>query len=140
MAPARTKVIVAIGDSITDGSQSTPDTNGSWPDLLSKRLPALPDGGAGVDDRPMGIGSNRLVSADTAFGPSAVYRFDTDKVAGDSMSPTMIIIFEGVNDLGVRIRCDSRNSDDRGHELQMDRWQGASPGYIKVFGETILAH
>src|SRR5262249_27001993 len=44
IAPARTKVIVALGDSITDGANSTPNTNSSWPDELSKRLPALADG------------------------------------------------------------------------------------------------
>jgi lysophospholipase L1-like esterase len=30
--------IVAFGDSITDGTRSTPDTNNRWPDHLAGRL------------------------------------------------------------------------------------------------------
>jgi lysophospholipase L1-like esterase len=37
-APADAATIVTFGDSITDGDQSTPDTNGMWPALLSARL------------------------------------------------------------------------------------------------------
>jgi lysophospholipase L1-like esterase len=38
IAPARAYTIVTFGDSITDGDQSTPDTNGMWPALLAARL------------------------------------------------------------------------------------------------------
>lgn len=38
IAPAAAQTIVTFGDSITDGDQSTPDTNGMWPALLSVRL------------------------------------------------------------------------------------------------------
>ncbi len=68
MAPASTHVIVALGDSITDGAASATDANGSWPDVLSKRLPKLSDGTPVVVIN-MGIGSNRFVSADLA-GPT----------------------------------------------------------------------
>ena len=37
-APERTPVVVAVGDSITDGSGSTSDTNNRWPDHLARRL------------------------------------------------------------------------------------------------------
>jgi lysophospholipase L1-like esterase len=129
MAPARTKVIVAIGDSITDGSQSTPDTNGSWPDLLSKQLPALPDG-TPVSVINMGIGSNRLVSADTA-GPSAVHRFDTDVLARPNV--TDVIIFEGVNDLGYE-----HATAEQLIGAMKEMIAKAYGRHIKVFGGTIL--
>ena len=64
------KVIVALGDSITDGAASANDANGSWPDVLSKRLPALPDG-TPVGVINMGIGSNRLLTSDAA-GPAGL--------------------------------------------------------------------
>ena len=44
LAPANSKVIVTLGDSITDGATAAVNANAAWPDVLSKRLPALPDG------------------------------------------------------------------------------------------------
>ena len=40
MAPESVGAIVAFGDSITDGTNSTPDTNNRWPDHLARRLAA----------------------------------------------------------------------------------------------------
>ena len=95
MAPARTKVIVALGDSITDGAASAVDGDASWPDVLSQRLPALPDG-TPVSVINMGIGSNRLVASDQA-GPSAVNRFADDVLARPNV--THVIVLEGINDI-----------------------------------------
>ena len=39
-APAYAGTLVTFGDSITDGDQSTPGTNGMWPALLAARLQA----------------------------------------------------------------------------------------------------
>jgi hypothetical protein len=56
-------VIVAVGDSITDGLRSTANSNRRWPDFLARRLQAA--GGAnvrtGVVNR--GVSSNRLLVA-----------------------------------------------------------------------------
>ena len=95
MAPARTQVIVAFGDSITDGAASEVDGNASWPDVLSLRLPALRNG-APVSVINMGIGSNRLVASDRA-GPSGVKRFSDDVLARPNVSH--VIVLEGVNDI-----------------------------------------
>ncbi len=95
MAPARTNVIVAFGDSITDGANSDLNTNSGWPEVLSKRLPALADG-TPVAVINMGIGSNRIVSADAA-GPSGVHRFADDVLARPNV--THVIVFEGINDI-----------------------------------------
>ena len=60
LAPASAGTIVTFGDSITDGDQSTPDTNGMWPRLLSARLQARPAGRAlGVVNA--GISGNRIL-------------------------------------------------------------------------------
>jgi lysophospholipase L1-like esterase len=95
LASASTHVIVALGDSITDGAASDTDANGSWPDVLSKRLPKLSDG-TPVAVINMGIGSNRFVSADRA-GPTGTQRFDADVLARPNV--THLIIMEGINDI-----------------------------------------
>jgi lysophospholipase L1-like esterase len=95
MAPAKTKVIVALGDSITDGSASQVEANGSWPDVLSKRLAKLADG-TPVSVINMGIGSNRFVSSDKA-GPPGLKRLEDDVLARPNV--THLIILEGINDI-----------------------------------------
>ncbi len=95
LAPASTHVIVALGDSITDGAASDIDANGSWPDVLSKRLPRLSDG-TPVAVINMGIGSNRFVSAERA-GPTGMQRLDDDVLARPNV--THLVILEGINDI-----------------------------------------
>lgn len=87
--------LVAFGDSITDGVGSTYNTNHRWPDLLADRLAQKGGHPWGVVN--MGISGNR-VSGDGA-GQSALARFDRDalSVAGAKV----VVVFEGVNDLGV---------------------------------------
>jgi len=91
-------VIVAFGDSITDGSASTPDTNSRWPDVLARRLlnAATPNRLAVVN---AGIGGNRLLS-EGAFnaGINALARFDADVLSQTGV--TDVIVLEGINDIG----------------------------------------
>ena len=61
MAPEGTAGIVTLGDSITDGTASTPDTNSRWPDFLARRLMAR-SGSAPVAVMNVGIGGNRVLS------------------------------------------------------------------------------
>jgi lysophospholipase L1-like esterase len=96
---ARSPVIVAFGDSITDGTGSTPGVNHRWPDRLAERLAAERRG------RPAavvnaGIGGNRVLSdgAIASFGQSALARFDRDVLAVPGV--THVVVLEGVNDLG----------------------------------------
>lgn len=86
-------VIVALGDSITDGVGSTPGANRRWPDLLAERL--TEHGRFGVVNH--GISGNRVL-ADGA-GVSALARFDRDVLSVPGA--THVIVFEGVNDLGL---------------------------------------
>jgi lysophospholipase L1-like esterase len=93
VAPAPTAAVVAIGDSITDGTASTIDTNRRWPDQFARRLAA-----AGIHMAVLnaGIGGNRLLNEGN--GPSALARFDRDVIAVPGV--THVIVLEGINDIG----------------------------------------
>jgi lysophospholipase L1-like esterase len=95
LAPAKSRVIVTLGDSITDGATAAINANAAWPDVLSKRLPALKDG-TPVCVINMGIGSNRLVSADAA-GPAGLKRLEKDVLSRRNVSH--LIVLEGINDI-----------------------------------------
>jgi lysophospholipase L1-like esterase len=93
---ARTKVVVALGDSITDGAGSTPNANHRWPDLLAERLSGRKSKSRwGVVN--VGIGGNRVIG--DGAGDNALARFDRDVLSVPGV--THVIVFEGVNDLGV---------------------------------------
>jgi lysophospholipase L1-like esterase len=92
--PATTGVIVAIGDSITDGTRSTPNTNNRWPDLLARRLAAA--GGPGMAVLNAGIAGNRVLT--DGAGQNLLARFDRDVVAQTGV--THVIVLEGINDIG----------------------------------------
>ena len=96
-APDASGVIVAFGDSITDGAASTVDTNSRWPDVLARRL--LSAGLAKLGIANAGIGGNRLLG-EGAFGAgiNALARFDTDALA--QTGATYVIVLEGINDIG----------------------------------------
>ncbi|HLL49756.1 MAG TPA: SGNH/GDSL hydrolase family protein [Thermomicrobiales bacterium] len=97
-----TGVVVALGDSITDGALSTPDTNQRWPDLLAERLAAEKDEPA-TAVLNVGIGGNRVLgNPPEGFefaGPNALARFDRDVLAHPGV--THLIVFEGINDIGL---------------------------------------
>ena len=93
-APLGTGSVVVLGDSITDGWQSTSDRNNRWPDYLARRLAADAHTGIkGVANE--GISGNKVL-ADGA-GQSALHRLDRDVLSQDGLRT--VILFEGVNDL-----------------------------------------
>lgn len=94
-APSASKVAVTIGDSITDGACASNNANGTWPDLLSARLPTLASG-TPFSVINMGIGSNRLVSADAA-GPTTVKRFADDVLSRPNVG--YVVLMQGINDI-----------------------------------------
>ncbi len=84
-APRDARLVVAYGDSITDGATSTPDTDSSWPSQLAKRLSAN-KATANVAVVNQGISGNRLL-ADGA-GVSVLARFDRDVLSLSPASPS----------------------------------------------------
>ena len=94
--------VVCLGDSITDGTGSTIDTNRRWPDVLARRLQARPAlSGIGVLDK--GIIGNRILhptgpTLANLFGPAALARLDRDVLAQAGVR--YLIVLLGINDIG----------------------------------------
>ena len=88
-----TGVIVAIGNSITDGAASSADSNSRWPDVLARRLLASKEPAKAVVNA--GISGNGVLSPIT--GPGALARFDRDVLMQPGV--THVIVLEGINDL-----------------------------------------
>ena len=93
----RTGVIVTLGNSITDGTQSTADTNGRWPDHLARRLAARDAGTLGVVNA--GIAGNRVLHNLGGFGISALARLELDVLSLPGV--THVVVMEGINDIGM---------------------------------------
>ncbi len=92
-APTNVSAIVALGDSITDGYQSTNNANHRWPDFLAGRLAAAHTNLAVVNE---GIVGNRLLQDDV--GPSGLSRFDRDVLAQAGVGYVTVLL--GINDIG----------------------------------------
>jgi lysophospholipase L1-like esterase len=94
-APAQAAALVTFGDSITDGAQSTPNTNHTWPALLAARL-AGNKATSTVGVANVGINGNRVLY--DGSGASALARFDRDVLSQSGVKWVMLL--EGINDIG----------------------------------------
>jgi lysophospholipase L1-like esterase len=92
-----TRLIVAFGDSITDGDGSTVDADHDWPSDLIRRAAKTAKGStlAVVNE---GIVGNRLLRTSEMFGISALARFDRDALVLPGI--THVVLLEGINDIG----------------------------------------
>ncbi len=88
--------VVTIGDSITDGYASTPDTNRRWPNVLAARLQARNEF-KHVAVLNHGISGNRTLF--DLIGPNALARFDRDVL--NAPGARFVILLEGINNIGI---------------------------------------
>jgi lysophospholipase L1-like esterase len=131
---APTGVIVTLGDSITQGSASTANAFRGWPDRLAERLAT--QHWAVVN---AGIGGNRLLRY--GLGPSALARFDRDVLSVPGLK--VIILLEGINDIGVGLRNTSATDQVTAEALEAaDRQiiERAHEHGLRIIGATLTPY
>jgi lysophospholipase L1-like esterase len=134
VAPDAAGAIVAFGDSITDGTRSTSDTNSRWPDQLARRMyaqsPALT-----MAMLNAGIAGNRVLS-EGAFnaGLNALARFDADALTQTGV--THVIVMDGINDIGNARQNSTPTAEDiiAGHKQLIER---AHARGLTIIGATL---
>lgn len=100
MAAPGTRVVVCLGDGLTDGAGSTLNGDDRWTDVLSRRLHAVD--GVNVAVVNEGLAGNQVLGAsDHAVpgGPSATARLERDVLSLSGVSH--VIWLEGMADLAV---------------------------------------
>jgi lysophospholipase L1-like esterase len=140
-APDATGAIVAFGDSITDGAQSTADTNNRWPDHLARRLLAQ---GTKMGVLNAGIGGNRVLNEAAVppgldvravgAGINALARFERHVLSLPGV--TDVIVLEGINDIGNARENPTPTAEDliAGHRQLIDQ---AHAHGLRIFGATL---
>jgi lysophospholipase L1-like esterase len=139
MAPGESAV-VTLGDSITDGARSTPDSNHRWPDILATRLAADANAKAagvlGVVN--VGISGNRVLLDGT--GPNALARFNSDVLARSGARD--LIVLESINDI-ARYADNHQPVDDLEQRLELAYAQLANQAHlhgIRIFAATLTPY
>ena len=124
-----TGVLVAFGDSITDGTQSGIDQNRRWPDLLAARLASA---GIRMSVVNGGIGGGRVL--EDGVGPNALARFDRDVLSQPGV--THVTVMEGINDIGAGGSKPSPSVAEliNGHMQMIAR---AHARGLKIYGATL---
>jgi lysophospholipase L1-like esterase len=135
-APRSTPGLVTYGDSITDGTRSTPNTNNRWPDHLARRVLAA---GSPVRVAIMnqGIAGNRVLSnGNFNSGINALARFEENVLS--MPGATHVVFMEGINDIGQGRENPTPTAEDiiAGHKQIIER---AHAKGLKIYGATLTA-
>ena len=131
-------VLVAFGDSITEGAGATPGTNMDYPEQLARRLEHTGAGSSWVVINS-GISGNRLLHEGS--GPSALDRFERDAL--DIPGVTAIIVLEGINDIGWAFDANGDTGPVSAADLIGAYKQLITRAHargLKIFGGTILPY
>lgn len=136
--PASTQLIVALGDSITDGTASTLNGDDRWPDALSRRLQAVYGDRVAIVNA--GIGGNQVLgpaeytaAKPFAGGPSARQRLNRDVLSLSGV--TTVVWLEGINDFGRGVEASAAAVAEGMREVAAKlRARG-----IRVVGATVVS-
>jgi lysophospholipase L1-like esterase len=138
--PASTHLIVALGDSITDGTGSTLNGDDRWTDVLSRRLHSLY--GEQVVVVNAGIGGNQVVGPreyspqqPVPGGPSALSRLERDVLTLSNVGT--VIWLEGINDFSKNGNATAEAVAD-GMKQGVARIRAGIPG-VRVIGATVTS-
>jgi lysophospholipase L1-like esterase len=94
LGSTRDKVVVALGDSITDGRIDPATGDRGWPAVLARRLD-----GREFSIVNAGIAGNRLLGSIPMLGAAALARLDRDALTVPGTK--YIVLLEGINDIGA---------------------------------------
>ena len=130
-ASRQTGAIVTLGESITDGTQSTADANNRWPDQLARRLIAQP-GNQTMGVLNEGLAGSRLLH--DSLGPNGLARFDRDVLSQTGV--THVIVQMGDNDIFTLNPAEEVTVDQiiQGHKQLIER---AHAQGLKIYGCTL---
>jgi lysophospholipase L1-like esterase len=139
-APAGTRLVVAFGDSITDGTASTLNGEDRWPNVLARRLHAIHGGSVAVVNA--GIGGNQVTGPKSyspqqpfAGGPSAPDRLERDVLSLSGVST--VIWLEGINDFSRNGNATAGAVETAMREV-VGRIRARIPG-VRVVGATLTS-
>jgi lysophospholipase L1-like esterase len=137
-APRGTQLVVALGDSITDGTSSTINGDDRWPDVLARRLQNAY--GSAVVLVNEGIGGNQIVGPanydpnnPVAGGPSVLQRLSRDVLSLSGV--TALIWHEGTNDVSAGTPA---QPIEAGMQSVVQQLRAKIPG-IRIVGTTITS-
>lgn len=122
------RAVVTLGDSITDGYQSTADANRRWPNRLAERLDAQ-KGGSKVAVLNAGIKGNRILHDKDRS--NALARLDSDVLV--QSGARYLIVLVGINDIGFPGAVTTEEII-AGHRQIIDRAHAMG---LKVYGGTL---
>jgi lysophospholipase L1-like esterase len=138
MAPRGTQLVVALGDSITDGTSSTINGDDRWPNVLARRLHEAYGNRVVLVNE--GIGGNQIVGPavydptnPVAGGPSAVSRISRDVLSLSGV--TALIWHEGTNDVSAGT---SASAIEAGMQTVVQQLRTSIPR-IRLVGTTITS-
>jgi lysophospholipase L1-like esterase len=138
--PAGAFAVVAFGDSITDGTNSTLNGDDRWPDVLARRLRAVHGNRVSVVNA--GIGGNQVVgpkvyslTTPVSGGPSAIARLERDVLSLSGVSA--VIWLEGINDFN-RTTAAAVKDVQAGFTEGVARMRAKLPG-LRVIGATVVS-
>jgi len=127
----RARAIVTLGDSVTDGFGSTPDTDQRWPNLLAERLQSQR-----LAVLNAGVSGNRVLH--DFVGTSALARLDRDTLVQTGVK--YVIVGEGNNDLlipgliGNPAEVVTVAQIIQGHRQMIDRAHALG---LRIYGSTL---
>ncbi len=140
MCPAATGVIVALGDSITDGTASTLNGDDRWPNVLSRRLHRAYGNRFAVVNA--GIGGNRVTGPASytpqqpfSGGPAAGQRLERDVLSLSGVSA--VIWLEGINDFAAAVDAGTEAVEEAMRQ-GVARIRKGLPG-VRVIGGTLVS-
>ncbi len=132
-----TRLIVAFGDSLTDGMGASLNGQDRWPDVLSRRLHARFGNKVAVVNA--GIAGNQILKPvpynNDPGGPSGLDRMERDILSLSGVSA--VIWLEGTNDLGPYGKA-SLEALEGGFVTGVRKLRSGIPG-VRLIGATLIS-